>query len=235
MEYDVNTSALVRDALPDVIEPSEQGKEGKEGKPTIRIRKYQRDTRDTYDDVRKVSKELWGNNASLFADGSGQVNTDVVDIDIILHFGMIALGWDPNQFRFETLARRNGYTLPGDDGKLVDSAELEREGLPPVLKSTLDVEGAWRQVHAKFPDVKTSVSDDAGLYFCEFRLYSSLAEAVLIDSLESKRGRTTFLHLPQAYDDEAIALARGIAVAFITGLVDGLVEEEKKAEKNGGE
>ena len=210
MEYDFNTSALVRDALPDVIVRPE--------KQDIRIRKYQRDTRDTYEDVRKVSKEIWGGSAVLFGEKEG----DLIDIDIILHFGMIALGWDPNQFRFETVARRDGYSLPGDDNKPVDSGELERLSLPTVLTTSLDVKGAWRQVQDKFPDVKTYVSDDAGLYFCEFRLYSSLAEVILTENLHNKKGHTSFLHLPQAHDPEAIALARDIAVTYISGLVDGL-------------
>ena len=219
MEYDFNTSALVRDALPDVIERP-NGREN----ITIRIRKFQRDTRDTYEDVRRVSHDIWGGSAALFSDA--KTDDSRIDIDFIVHFGMIALGWDPNQFRFETVARRDGYSLPGDDGKLVDSAELEKLGLPATLTTCLDVEGAWRQVQAKFPNVKTSVSDDAGLYFCEFRLYSSLAEAILTKEFHSKKGHTTFLHLPQAHDPDAIGQARDIAVAYIAGLVDGFVSRK---------
>ena len=66
-------------------------------------------------------------------------------------------------------------------------------------------------------------SDDAGLYFCEFRLYSSLAEPLLSKSVKEKSGRAVFQHLPQAHTAEAIALARDITVAFITGLADDLI------------
>ncbi|CAG8960526.1 hypothetical protein HYFRA_00008246 [Hymenoscyphus fraxineus] len=80
--------------------------------------KYARITHDIYEDVRRVSKEIWGGQRSLFLPEppSGENNT-TVDIDMILHLGMVALGWRTDQFRFEKVARRDGYKLPGDDGK----------------------------------------------------------------------------------------------------------------------
>lgn len=144
MEYDFNTSQLVRDALPDVIE--------RPGKKNIRILKYYRDTLDTYTDVRFVSNDIWGGKRSRFlpAPRSGE-KEEHVDVDFILHLGMIALGWDPDQFRFETTARRDGYKLPGDDGKLVDSEYLKSLGLPEVLSTALDVEAGWRKVKEDHP------------------------------------------------------------------------------------
>lgn len=64
------------------------------------------------------------------------------------------------------------------------------------------------------------LSHDAGLYFCEFRLYSSLAEPLLTESHKKKCGRTVFQHLPQAHTPEAIALARDITVTYISSLAD---------------
>lgn len=58
MEYDYNTSQLVRDALPDIIPRPDQ--------KNIRILKYFRDTLDTYDDVRYVSRDIWSGKCSLF-------------------------------------------------------------------------------------------------------------------------------------------------------------------------
>lgn len=133
---------MVRDALPDTI----QTLEGKE----IRILKYHGDTRDTYENVRRVSKDIWGGNSSFFQPSPGATQ-DAVDIDFIVHLGMISLGWDDKQFRFETVARRGGYQLPGDDGKLVDSAELERLGLPSKLWTSLNVEAGCEQVRVSFP------------------------------------------------------------------------------------
>ena len=155
MEFDFNTSLMVRDALPDVIE--------RVGKKNIRIFKYTRVTRDTYDDVRRVSKEIWGGQRSLFLPNSSSDEIILLpepqsskkegklDCALILHLGMVALGWRPDQFRFETVARRDGYGLPGDDGKYVDSEEFERLGLPRTLTTSFDIEAAWRSVKEKFP------------------------------------------------------------------------------------
>ncbi|KAH6839441.1 hypothetical protein B0I37DRAFT_234467 [Chaetomium sp. MPI-CAGE-AT-0009] len=213
LEYDFNTSQLVRDALPNVIERA--------GKKDIRILKYYRDTLDTYTDVRFVSNDIWGGKRSRFLPapqpGEGEEH---VDVDFILHLGMIALGWDPNQFRFETIARRDGYELPGDDGKRVDSDYLKSLGLPEALSTALDVEAGWRKVKQDHPNVTSCVSNDAGLYFCEFRLYSSLAEPYVTKEFGNKKGRVVFEHLPQVHTQKDIDLARDITVSFISGLAE---------------
>ncbi|EHK20633.1 uncharacterized protein TRIVIDRAFT_223948 [Trichoderma virens Gv29-8] len=213
MEYDHNTSQLVRDALPNIITRSNQN--------DIRIFKYFRDTLDTYDDVRYVSRDIWSGKRSLFLPKPEPDDKEEhVNVDFILHLGMIALGWDPNQFRFETIAHRDGYNLPGDDGKLVDSDQLRRLGLPEMLSTSLDVKTAWRKVKRRYPDVTSCVSGDAGLYFCEFRLYSSLAEPLLCKEFEDKKGRVVFQHLPQSHDSKAIELARDITITYIASLAD---------------
>lgn len=74
-------------------------------------------------------------------------------------------------------------------------------------------------------DALTCVSDDAGLYFCEFRLYSSLAEPLLNNSYREKSGRVVFQHLPQDHTSEAIELARDITTTFITSLADDRIVE----------
>ncbi|KAL8670304.1 MAG: hypothetical protein Q9224_007683 [Gallowayella concinna] len=213
MEYDFNTSLMVRDALPDLIERA--------GKRNIKIFKYARVTRDTYEDVRRVSKEIWSGQRSLFLPKSQADETDEkLDVSLILHLGMVALGWEIDQFRFETVARRDGYELPGDDGQHVDSKALEELGLPKTLTTCFNIEAAWRNVKAKFPDHPIYLSHDAGLYFCEFRLYSSLAEPLLSESYREKAGRTVFQHLPQGHTVEDIALARDVTVEFIRNLAD---------------
>lgn len=145
---------MVRDALPNII--SRTG-----GQKDIRIWKYYRDTLDTYDDVRRVSREIWTGEISSFTEVSEtelaasspqkKKSTGHVDIDLILHLGMAALGYPSDEFHFETIARRDGYVLPGDDGKVVDSEQLKSLGLPEILSTSFDVEAAWRQVKQKFP------------------------------------------------------------------------------------
>jgi hypothetical protein len=120
---------LVRDSLPDLIR--------RPGKKKIRILKYYRDTLDTYTDVRFVSRDIWGGKRSRFLPAPQPGDTEKhVDVDFILHLGTIALGWDPDQLRFGTVARRDGYKLPGDDGKHVDSDGLKAFGLPELLSTS---------------------------------------------------------------------------------------------------
>lgn len=86
MEFDFNTSLLVRDALPGVIHRPD--------KEDIQILKYACVTRDTYEDVRRVSKEIWGGRRSLFLpEPQPDEEKYNVDISLILHLGMVALGW----------------------------------------------------------------------------------------------------------------------------------------------
>ncbi|KAK8041544.1 pyroglutamyl peptidase type I [Apiospora phragmitis] len=182
---------------------------------------YARDTRDTYEDVRRVSREIWGGARSLFLpEAQSEEDEHQVEIDFILHLGMIARGGDPTQFRFETVARRDGCELAGDDGKRGDSDQLQNLGLPETLSTSFDVETAWCKVQQKHPEVTCCVSSDAGLYFCAFRLYSSLAEPLLTEAFRAKKGRVLFLHLPQAHSPEAIRLTRDVTVSYITALVN---------------
>jgi hypothetical protein len=98
----------VRGALPDVIE--------RIGKKNIRIITHYRDTLDTYTDVRFVSNDIWSGKQSRFlpAPQPGKIPEEHIDVDLILSLkGMVALGQDPDQFRFETIVHRGGYKLPG--------------------------------------------------------------------------------------------------------------------------
>ena len=135
---------MVRDALPAVIERADGEK--------IRIFKYARVTRDTYDVVRRVSKEIWNGQRSLFlpVPKSKEEEEDKLDISLVLHLGMMALSWEPDQFRFETVARRDGYALPGDEDQYVNSKELEELGLPKALTTSFDIEAAWCKAEGKF-------------------------------------------------------------------------------------
>jgi hypothetical protein len=144
LQWNFNTSLLVRNALPLLIH--------RPNKPDIAIHKYARTTHDTYTDVRRVSKEIWsgGGQRSLFLPelGVGEEDDNTLDIDFILHLGMEVRD---EFFGFETRARREGYKKPGDDGVYVDSAELEKEGLPAELYPKFDVEAAYEHVKSLFP------------------------------------------------------------------------------------
>jgi len=63
--------------------------------------------RDTYDDVRRVSKEIWGGRRSFFLSklGPGEEDNTLV-IDFILHLDMEIRD---DISRFETRDRRDGF------------------------------------------------------------------------------------------------------------------------------
>ena len=83
VEFDFNTSSMVKDALPQVIEQL--------GKKDIRIFKYARITGDTFEDVRRVSREIWGGQRSFFLPEPQSGETEEkVEIDLILHLGKVA-------------------------------------------------------------------------------------------------------------------------------------------------
>lgn len=68
------------------------------------------------------------------------------------------------------------------------------------------------------------LSADAGGYFCEFQLWSSLG-------LLTKQGNpriACFVYVPKATDDEAIQSGVKVTVAFISALVDAMDTEKSK-------
>lgn len=110
---------------------------------------------DTYDDVRRVSREIWSGRRSFFLPSAKQEEQDSkLDIDFIVHLGMeVRDGF----FGFETRARRDGYDQPGDDGVYVDSKGLAEEGLPKELFPRFDVKAAFKTVKENYPVCSSSV------------------------------------------------------------------------------
>lgn len=210
MQYDYNTSALTRDALPDTIH--------RPGKRTLRIFKYARDTRDTYADVRQVSKDIWGGERGFYIPQEDDDNSEKVDIDFIVHLGMEVRG---DRFQIETRARRDGYEKPGDDGNMVNSDELKALGMVEQYGPAFDLKKAFEQLRRDIPDTALVYSDDAGQYFCEFRLLSSLGEADL--NYPDKKGKVALFHTSPEHDDEAIKRSAAITTAFITALADDAI------------
>ena len=92
---------------------------------------------------------------------------------------MVAFGWRPDQFRFETVAHRDDYQLTGEDNQYVDSKVLKELGLPEILCTSFDVEAAWHKVKAKFP-------------------VSFHSETVSAGFTHLPNGRIGFIHIPLA-------------------------------------
>ena len=65
-----------------------------------------------------------------------------------------------------------------------------------------------------------SESADPNHGFCEYRLFSSLAELEL--NHKSKTGRAVFLHVPAEKSPDAIKHGADVAAAYIAALLDGM-------------
>ncbi len=137
-----NTSAMVRDAMPDIIERHKAG--------PIKIVKYPHDIESHYSEVMRVIPELWRGKLSVF-DPKCPPN-QMIHIDLMLHIGMRR---SENCYCFEKKARRDGYEKPGSDGVQLPPGNAERggiwEGLPEVLEPALDIELAGGRVAKELP------------------------------------------------------------------------------------
>lgn len=70
--------------------------------------------------------------------------------------------------------------------------------------------------------IPVRLSDDAGLYFCEFQLFLSLAH--LYEKKESQRAE--FLHVPKETDKPAIARGVKVACALLIELVTDMQHKD---------
>lgn len=104
---------------------------------------------DSYDDIRQVSKDVWGGQRSFFQ-RSVQGNSDdgPIPISFILHLGMEIR---KEEYCFETTAHCDGYHKPGKDGKFIGPQHFEDREPPPVLKSKFNIKKAWERIAEKFP------------------------------------------------------------------------------------
>ncbi|KAF7130983.1 hypothetical protein CNMCM5793_003918 [Aspergillus hiratsukae] len=59
------------------------------------------------------------------------------------------------------------------------------------------------------------ISEDAGRYLCEFIFYTSLAHALK----QGQDRNVAFLHVPGAYNDQAVETGREVAIALIKALI----------------
>jgi hypothetical protein len=136
-----NTSRTIRDALPSVIRRS--------GKPDIIVLKFHRDSLDTYTDVLKVVEEAWQARRSSFSPEPepGHEN-DLVDFAFALHLGMTTA---IPEFRAETIAYRDGYKRPGEDGIFVDEEHFKKLGLPESFEPGFDSDKAVTHIKSLFP------------------------------------------------------------------------------------
>ena len=129
--YDYNTSAIIRDALPNRIERT--------GETTITILKYPQNIPCTYSEVRPLISQLWSGRRSVYQ--PQRSDEEPLEINLMLHIGMRP---SENCFCLEKVARRDGYDKPGNDGIYLPAGDAETGGiwggLPERLTPDLDID-----------------------------------------------------------------------------------------------
>ncbi|GAA6044407.1 hypothetical protein JCM8097_002745 [Rhodosporidiobolus ruineniae] len=146
--------------------------------------------------------------------------------DLVVHVGVGLQGG----VRLEGRARRWGYEREDVNGELAEVEEGEGEG---VRRGCTEVEGpeeVWTGVQreevlrwVRGSGVKyVDLSEDAGLYLCEFTYYTSLASAASIAAASDPPAKSTpvlFVHVPPAGEpysiDELTSILRLVAWSVV--------------------
>ena len=156
----------------------------------------------------------------------------------MLHLGMSSSDY----WRIEKIARRDGYDWVGDDGIALPKHNGGKgetwEGLPEELMPVFDVEGVAQQLHDQlsvsmaryilrrearlamaYKDIPTDTSRYAGLMYCEFIFYTSLATL----HRRNDQARVEFLHHPgKKTAEEDIQKGADVAQSVICSMIDQL-------------
>ncbi|KAI0548142.1 hypothetical protein F4679DRAFT_334616 [Xylaria curta] len=207
LEWDFNTSSMIRDLVPFRID--------RPGKRSIHILKYPIDVPCNYQKIIEITQRIWSGDGLV----SGNQGNDKRTLKpaFALHMGMRS---SYPGFCVETFARRDGYSELGDEGDPFPSELFETgglwEGFPSKLYSDLNISQITSTVSHMVPGVDIKVSDNCGLYFCEFELFATLAEL----RRQNLPAKAVFLHVPTDKRPEAIQLGVRIVEAIVQAIVD---------------
>jgi len=138
-KYDFNTSALIRDALPEIFTTS-HGR-------TIHILKYPLSMECTFQSMKKMLDDVWSQHLSVFQPSADKGQT--ISFDLVVHMGMRQ---SEDRICFESVARRDRMNFKGLDGKGLP-AEYDDlwAGLSEILESDLDISKAAGEVARQYP------------------------------------------------------------------------------------
>jgi len=205
-DNETNPTQDVKAKLPDRIE--------REGRKSINVIKYPVDFRNVITDMDTIPK-LWNREKRVYDPDCAE--DEKIYIDAILHLGMNFADY----WQVEKIARRDGYDWVGDDGVPLpkyNGGKGERwEGLPEELRPMFDVDKIVNRLQKELPDLETKTSTNAGLLYCEFIFYTSLAALYKRD----EKARTLFLHhAGKKTDKDDIAQSAKVAVSVICSMVD---------------
>ena len=145
------------------------------------------------------------------------------DFDAVLHIGL-APGQD--FYAIEAQAHRDGYDKKDVAGQTLegDSFWDEVYHAPAILKTTFDMEAVQKKWKASQPKEDLRVSEDAGMFLCEFIYFTSLVEYWRHDTGGPRP--VLFLHVPDGQDEADLKRGRKITLGLLEALVESLRSKE---------
>ncbi|KAF4458060.1 Peptidase C15 [Fusarium austroafricanum] len=205
---ETNPTQDVKKLMPDRIE--------RRGHIPIKIIKYHTDFRNVIADMCLIPP-LWNKDKRVYDPNTKPGKR--IHVDAMLHLGMNGV----NYWQVENRARRDGYDWVGDDGVPLPKCNGVQggrwEGLPEVLRPIFDVDAVVDKLHQQLPDTPTQASTDAGLLYCEFIFYTSLAALYR----REEPARALFLHHPgKKTTEQDIEEGVMIATVAICSMIDQL-------------
>ncbi|KAK7990148.1 hypothetical protein PG989_010463 [Apiospora arundinis] len=214
-EHERNPTQDVKLALPDKIE--------REGRIPIKVIKFHTDFRNVITDM-DIIPTLWNGKKEVYEPGCEEGET--IHVDAVLHLGMNF----SDSWALEKRARRDGYDWVGDDGVPLPKHNGGKggrwEGLPEELEPVFDVDRIVDGLHRVLPDIPTTTSTDAGLLYCEFIFFTSLATLYT----QGETARTLFLHhagkkeAPKDIEDSA---------KVVSSVICMMIDQLEAGESNG--
>ncbi|KAL0939208.1 Pyroglutamyl-peptidase 1 [Colletotrichum truncatum] len=228
-QYPVNPSWEIAHSLPSYLPPL-RAKNPKDHPsstsarplPPVRILVHPEAVRVNYQTVRALVPQLW--------DPAKHPR-----IDAMVHIGMAG----PRLFySIERRGHREGYAFPDVDGKLLEDEDRKKRegedwvwyGMPTELETNFDlgdVLDRWKGHSPEGSDLR--ISEDAGLYLCDFIYFSSLAHLWK----QQKHRRVVFLHVPSDASEESVARGTELTVQLIRSIVESELEKRRNKPNEG--
>ncbi|KAI9762222.1 MAG: TRAPP subunit [Chaenotheca gracillima] len=138
-------------------------------------------------------------------------------VDLFVHVGV---GTSLDGYKVEVRARREPYDRADVDGRTWSNgvAGADPHALPAECWADLNVSQVLDRAFKSDAKPKPSISDDAGLYLCEFIYFNSLVMAQRLREAGGKKVSGVFLHVPKGTTLPDIERGREVLLRLLVGL-----------------
>ncbi|KAF1809344.1 peptidase C15, pyroglutamyl peptidase I-like protein [Eremomyces bilateralis CBS 781.70] len=148
------------------------------------------------------------------------------------YFVHVGVAGEDVEYRVETRARKGPYEAKDVDGRYFKPPQTkEWAELPKEVHTSINVDRIVKALqHQK--NLKIYVSDDAGLYLCEFIFYNSLVHSQRL-SRDGRHVKGIFFHVPSGCSADLIRQGQDLLLQVIEEMVR-LERRDKKTGKSSG-